>query len=181
MLELRKFERADFDRLIGWVPDARFLLQWAGTLLKWPLDKAQLDKHLEDTKGEKPKRYAFKAIRVSDNKPIGHVEVDFINYDKSTAMLSRVLIGEPENRGKGYGLEMVRLAVDFAFNHICLNAINLGVFDFNKAAISCYKRIGFKEFDLREEYNLKEENLRIKFENEYWNALMMKLKKEDYA
>lgn len=181
MLELQKFGGSDFDQLINWIPNERFLLQWAGPLLKWPLNEAQLDKHLEETKGNKPKRYAFKAVRISDNKVIGHIEVDFINYDRLTGMLSRVLIGDPKDCGKGYGTEMIKLAVDFGFKKIFLSEIHLGVFDFNKPAISCYRKIGFKECDFKQEYNLKEEDTRIRFKNEYWQDLMMKLKKDDYV
>ena len=179
MLELRKFGRSDFDRLISWVPDARFLMRWAGPIFTWPLDKAQLGKHLEDAKGKKPKRYAFKAVRISDNKAIGHVEVDFIDYNKSSGVLSRVLIGNPEERGRGYGAKMIKLAVDFGFNKISLGRIHLAVFDFNKPAISCYKKIGFRKYDFKREHNLEEEP-QVKFEDEYWKLIYMKLRKEDY-
>ncbi len=67
MLELQKFEKLDFDRLIGWIPDERFLVQWAGPLFTWSLDDGQLDNYLKETKGEKPKRYVFKAVQIADN------------------------------------------------------------------------------------------------------------------
>lgn len=180
MLELRKFEKTDFDRLISWVPDERFLIQWAGPLFTWPLDEAQLDKYLRETEGEKPKRYVFKAIRMADNEVVGHVEFDYINYEESTGTLSRVLIGEPKNRRKGYGTEMIKLAIDFAFDKICLSRINLAVFDFNEPAISCYEKTGFREYDFKKEPDRKKEP-RIKFRNEYWKCIMMKLRKEDYC
>jgi hypothetical protein len=39
MLELRPFTEDDCDRLIGWVPDGRFLMLWAGPGYSWPLFK----------------------------------------------------------------------------------------------------------------------------------------------
>ena len=43
MIELQKFGRADFARLIGWVSDRPFMVQWAGPVIfRFPLDEAQL-------------------------------------------------------------------------------------------------------------------------------------------
>ena len=171
MLELQKFESPDFDRLISWIPDERFLGQWAGRLFIWPLDKTQLAKYLEETEGAKPKRYAFKAICISDKKVVGHIEVDLVDYEKSIGTLSRVLIGDPEDRGKGYGTEMIKLAIDFAFNKISLSRIELAVFDFNGPAISCYEKLGFKKHAFRV----------VEFGSESWNSISMRLAREDHA
>jgi RimJ/RimL family protein N-acetyltransferase len=172
MLELQKFERKDFDRLISWIPDERFLVQWAGPIFNWPLDKVQLDKYLEETKGEKPKRHVFKAVRIADDKVVGHLEVGPVDYEKSTGILSRVLVGEAEDRRNGYCKEMIKLAVGFCFNRISLSRINLAVFDFNEAAISCYKKAGFNKYEIKEKA--------VKCGKECWNVIMMKLRKEDY-
>jgi RimJ/RimL family protein N-acetyltransferase len=173
MLELQKFEKSDFGRLIGWIPDERFLVQWAGPLFTWPLDEQQLDKYVKDTKGEKPKRYIFKAVHLADDKVIGHIEIGPVDHENSIGILSRVLIGKSGNRRKGYGKEMIKLAVDFGFNRISLSRINLAVFDFNEAAISCYKKAGFSKYELKEKA--------VKCGNECWNVIMMNLRKKDYA
>ena len=36
MIKLRKFEETDIARLIGWIPDARLLRQWAGHQYQYP-------------------------------------------------------------------------------------------------------------------------------------------------
>ncbi|MDF2520579.1 MAG: acetyltransferase [Clostridia bacterium] len=54
-----------------------------------------------------------------------------------------IFIGKPENRGKGYGTEALKLFVDFAFMEMNLNRVQLLVFDFNKRAISSYEKVGF--------------------------------------
>ena len=172
MLKLQKFEKSDFDKLIGWLHDKRFLIQWAGPIFTWPLDEGQLDKYLKETKGGKPKRYIFRAINLAENRIIGHIEIGPIDYENSIGILSRVLIGEPKDRRSGYGMEMIKLAVGFGFNKISLSWINLAVFDFNEAAISCYKKVGFSEYELKEKT--------VKCGNECWDVIMMKLRKEDY-
>jgi RimJ/RimL family protein N-acetyltransferase len=170
MLELQKFETSDFDRLISWIPNEQFLIQTCGPLFKWPLDEAQLEKHLEQTESEKPTVYAFNAVIVPENTVIGHVEIIWIDYEKSNGMLGPILIGDPDLRGKGYGRKIAKLAVDFSFNSIGLNELYLWVFDFNTVAIRCYEKIGFKKCELKESIS--------KPGSKSWN---MKLRKEDYA
>ena len=172
MLELRTFEKADSDRLISWIPDARFLLRFAGPEYSFPLDKAQLEETIRKTREDNPKHYMFKVVHVLSDEVIGHIEIMRVNYEKRTAHLGRVLIGNPDDRGKGYGIEMVSLALHFAFNSIGLNELTLGVFDFNTPAIACYKGLGFKEYEFKE-------NARP-FEDEYWNLILMKLNKDDW-
>lgn len=172
MLQLRKFEEADFDRLISWIPNARFLWQWAGPTFTFPLDKAQLHEYMEGTAWQPPHKYIFTAVLVPENCAIGHVEIANINYQKQTAVLCRVLIGAPQMRGKSYGTEMVRQALAFAFQEIGLRLLILGVYDFNHGAIRCYEKLGFKRAVLREKAR--------RFEDEYWNLLVMRLKRADW-
>ena len=63
MVKLRKFEEADIHHLIGRIPDERFLQQWAGHQYHYPLDRAQLLKSLERTRGGKPSHFMFTACR----------------------------------------------------------------------------------------------------------------------
>jgi RimJ/RimL family protein N-acetyltransferase len=173
MFELQKFEKSDFDRLISWMPDEQFLIQTCGPLFKWPLDSEQLERHLKDAEGEKPTVYTFKVVHVQSNKIIGHVEIIWIDYEKSNGMLGPILIGDPKLRGKGYGREVAKLAVEFGFNNIGLNEIYLWVFEFNIAAIRCYEKIGFKKYDLKKSA--------LTLGNKSCSSMKMKLSKKDYS
>ena len=92
MIELRKFAPNDIPRLIKWIIDARFLLQWAGPLYKYPLDISQLMATFEKTRGENPPHFMFKAIHTQDQVIVGHVELMDVDYENRTAVLGRVLI-----------------------------------------------------------------------------------------
>ena len=173
MITLRKFEEVDIPLLVGWIPNARFLLQWAGPQYMYPLDKFQLLSTIEKTKGEKPSHFMFSACHQTGGAYIGHIELMSVDYEKKTAMLGRVLIGQTDYRGKGWGTVMIAEALKFGFNTLGLTEINLGVFDFNQSAIACYKKLGFSEYEFRE-------NAR-QFENERWNLMMMKLPKQIWA
>ena len=85
MIELRAFEETDIPRLLGWVPDARFLLQWAGPQYKFPLDASQLLQTLTTTRGDRPSCFMFKALRKAEGDVVGHIELMKINYDEGTA------------------------------------------------------------------------------------------------
>ena len=64
------------------------------------------------------------------------------------AMLG-IVIGEKSYWGRGFGQEAVRLLLDYGFNLLNLNNIMLGVFDFNRRAIECYRKVGFREIGRR--------------------------------
>jgi RimJ/RimL family protein N-acetyltransferase len=172
MIELQPFQKEDCDRLISWIPDARFLMQFAGPKYTFPLDRLQIYKTMEKTEGNEPSYYMFKAVLLPENKVIGHIELMNIDRQKSTTHIGSVIIGDPAIRGNGLGAEMINKAVDFAFNIIGVDEVTLSVYDFNKPAISCYKRSGF------EEYRFKSKGRR--FENEYWDMIVMRLKKKTW-
>jgi RimJ/RimL family protein N-acetyltransferase len=169
-IELRSFQEDDIPRLIGWVPDARFLLQWAGPFYQYPLDRAQLLATLERTKGEQRLHYMFAAVDPALSRVVGHIELMSIDYEKRIAMLGRVLIGEADGRGKGLGKAMTAQVLDYGFNQLGLREIQLGVFDFNRAAIRCYEKLGFSQYEFRKDAR--------QFEGEFWSLIMMKLSKD---
>ena len=60
-----------------------------------------------------------------------------------------IFIGEPEERGKGYGTEATRLMLDYAFTALGLNNLMLKVYEFNLAGQHAYRKAGFKEIGRR--------------------------------
>lgn len=55
-----------------------------------------------------------------------------------------IFIGDSEYRGKGYGSEALSIFMDHMFNQINMNSISLLAFEYNKRAIKCYEKLGFK-------------------------------------
>lgn len=62
-----------------------------------------------------------------------------------------IFIGDKKHWGKGYGEDALKLLLDYGFSLLNLNNISLGVYSFNKRAIECYKKVGFKEIGVRRE------------------------------
>ncbi len=81
-------------------------------------------------------------IEKLDGTVIGKCGTGHIDWKNSCATIW-VFIGKDENRGKGYGTEALTLFVDFIFQEMNMNRIQLLVFGFNDRAIASYKKIGF--------------------------------------
>jgi RimJ/RimL family protein N-acetyltransferase len=87
----------------------------------------------------------FFAIRkTADPTIIGYVQIGGINPVHRSAELG-IRIGAESNRGQGCGKEALGLAVEFCWNHLNLNRVQLVVFKHNHRAIAAYKAIGFKK------------------------------------
>ena len=100
-------------------------------------------------------KYQFAIVRLEDDKLIGNCGIQEIEQLRQCAEVG-LFIGDEENRNKGYGEEVLNLLLGYGFDYLNLNNIMLKVFSFNERAISCYKKIGFKEIGRRRQcYYLK--------------------------
>jgi len=93
-------------------------------------------------------------IVLNDDTLIGHISLHDIDHLNRTAFFG-IVIGEAEQRGKGYGTEAVRLILSYGFNQLNLNNIMLSVHADDYPAIACYKKIGFKDAGRRREWVFK--------------------------
>lgn len=170
---LAPFEREDIPDLIRWVPDARFLMQWSGTSFSWPLDRKQMEHYQQRGLNEPGKTFNFTARTVEDGRRIGHVSLANVEASRQkTGRLCRVLIGPGEARNRGLGQAMVEAVVDFGMDELGLESIDLVVYDFNKSAIRCYEKVGFK----RHRFLPKAR----RFQDEKWNILIMQIGRKDW-
>lgn len=170
MLTLAPFTLADCDRLIGWVPDARFLLQWAGPAYTFPLTREQLAHTFALTQQTPPAHLMFKLCETPGGRVLGHIELMGLNSAERRAHIGRVLI-DPAARGHGLGSTMMTLLIRHAFGPLGLDTLTLSVFTFNMPAIACYERLGFVTI----------EKLPPRpFENETWDVLRMQLTKSKF-
>jgi RimJ/RimL family protein N-acetyltransferase len=139
MIALEPFTTGDIDRLIAWVPDETFLLQWAGPTLAWPLTREQFEREIKALTPHGPHRM-YRAVK--DLTTVGHIEIKSIDTKHANAMLGRILVA-PSARGQGLGLPIVSEALRVCFGELKLHRVGLRVFTQNKIAIACYKRAGF--------------------------------------
>lgn len=86
----------------------------------------------------------FTIFEKSTGRPIGNTGIGFDFRNRSGNF--GICIGEADCRGKGYGTEATRLMLDFAFTAHGIHNVMLVVYEFNRGAIRCYEKAGFKEF-----------------------------------
>jgi RimJ/RimL family protein N-acetyltransferase len=142
-LELRRFGREDYRLLIEWVPTLEALKQWAGLNFRFPLDEPQLDAYLDGENADPPIRRVYKAVELVNGETAGHIALNHLDFANRSATVSRVMVA-PGLRRKGLGTRMVEKILEVGFEELKLHRIELAVFDFNRSAIACYEKVGFK-------------------------------------
>lgn len=116
--------------------------------------------------------YHFAIIRRDNNELIGNVSLFNISHISRNADIG-IFIGEEDNRGKGYGSEAMRILLKFGFETLNLNNILLRFFAFNKNAIACYEKLGFKKIgERRSSYFVR---------GQYHNEVFMDILAEEFA
>lgn len=90
------------------------------------------------------KQANFAIVTLESDELIGTISIENINNTHRRGTLG-IFIGEEKYQDKEYGMEAIKLILDFGFNYMNLQNIKLNVIEFNERAIACYKKCGFKE------------------------------------
>lgn len=93
-------------------------------------------------------QYQFAIVKLEDDILIGNCGINGLDQLRQCAEIG-IFIGDEENRNKGYGAEALNLLLDYCFDYLNVNNVMLKVFSFNERAISCYRKLGFKEIGRR--------------------------------
>lgn len=100
------------------------------------------------------KNMTFCILNKKTKEPVGDINLFDSEEFKGKPEIS-ILIGN--HAGKGFGTEASKLLINFAFEKLKLNEINLSVYQDNIPAIGLYKKLGFKTIgEIRDEDNRKE-------------------------
>ncbi len=157
---------------MSWITSQESMVQWSGNTFTYPLNEEQLEKYIQGSEGENPRRKILKAVDSETGTYIGNITLEMKDPGTKKAAIACVLVGDTAYRNKGIGEIMVRETVKIAFQQLGLETITLNVYTFNKSAIRCYEKVGFVIEGLNP-------NSR-KWGNEYWEAYKMKLTTEEF-
>lgn len=147
MIRLRPFKLTDIEYLLNWNTDECAFAQWCANKFSYPLTREQLllyyQKYENDDTG-----WIMTALD-EEGTPVGHILMRMADYKKKSIHFGFIIV-DSQIRGKGFGKEMVALALKYSFEILKVNQVTLGVFDNNPAGHYCYKAAGFKDIKYHE-------------------------------
>jgi RimJ/RimL family protein N-acetyltransferase len=144
-ITLRRLERGDLEHIRRWLDDPELRTLIGATA---PMSEGEAEKWFEHVDSD-PSRIWY-AIVTDDDTVVGEAGLLRLVPEWRTTDMT-IIVGEPSQRGKGYGSETGRLLLDFAFNYLGLHRVAIGVVGFNERALSFWKRLGFREEGLQRE------------------------------
>ena len=131
----------DYEFLSKWIDNERTHAFWCANRLSYPITQKSFHDFLEKISMD----WTDSAYVATENN--GQVIGFFcysINTKDNIGFLKFVIIDNTK-RGKGYGKEMLNLALLYAFQITGAKAVKLNVFDENTLAKQCYEKVGFVE------------------------------------
>ncbi|MBQ9482693.1 MAG: GNAT family N-acetyltransferase [Ruminiclostridium sp.] len=159
----------DFDTIKGWITDRREHALWCADRFAFPIERDNFAAVLNDH----AQQHGDCTFVATDD---GGKQVGFfcysLNLGTNEGMLRFVMV-DPAERGKGYGKEMLGLAVKYAFDITKADAVQLMVFDANPAARKCYESVGFTERSVTDGA--------FTFGDEEWGRVNMVMKKNEQS
>jgi len=129
-----------------WTHDAEYIRMLSVDNAR-PLAPSQLIKKYETIEKEmdEDKNLFYFTIRMlSDDRLIGFSKLYRVEWSNGTALI-QLGIGDPADRNKGYGSEVLNLMLRFAFAEINLFRLTAYIPEYNKAAMYVFKKMGFIE------------------------------------
>jgi RimJ/RimL family protein N-acetyltransferase len=118
----------------------------------------------------KPERHQFTVRTLAEDKLIGFFGL-YVDVIHSDAMVG-IGIGERDFWSKGYGTDMMKLCLRYAFLELGLERVSLGVFEYNPRAVRAYEKAGF-----RVEGRTRQDTLR---EGKRYDSLWMGMLREEW-
>ncbi|MEE0867161.1 MAG: GNAT family protein [Clostridia bacterium] len=140
MLRLRPYKKCDAKQIVSWINDERIFRLWCIDRYKnYPISAEDMNEYYENTSFE-DNFYPMTAF--DETGAVGHLLMRFTDENKKILRFGFVIIN-PLARKKGYGQEMIRLALKYAFEILKTEKVTIGVVDSNLAAYNCYIKAGF--------------------------------------
>lgn len=154
-MRIRPYFNKDFDVISRWITDERSHALWCANLMPYPLERKGFDDLLQQAEerfGDSP----FVAT-TDEGKVVGFFCFS-VNLNTNEGMLKFVVVDDTI-RNMGYGSEMLKLAVRYAFEIANADVVQLNVFPENPGAKKCYLKVGFRERALTENaFSYKDES-----------------------
>ncbi len=135
---LRRMERDDLEQVHRWLSDTELCglighsgVSSMGEIEAW-FDRASAD----------PARRWYAVATSDGDRVIGEAGLLRLDEGWRTTDMS-IIIGERDEWRKGYGSEVGRILLDFAFNYCGVHRVAVGVVGFHEPALRFWEKLGF--------------------------------------
>lgn len=145
-LRLRQYKPCDAEKIVGWIKDEEALRKWSSDRFgDFPINSEDINNKYLKNNGDcmEPDNF-YPLVAFDDSGVVGHLILRYTDAEKKIIRFGFVIVDDTK-RGKGYGKQMLILAIKYAFDIFGAEKITLGVFDNNEPAYFCYKAAGFME------------------------------------
>ena len=152
MIRLRPYKPSDAHHLLKWWEgaDEETFIKWSCGKFDYPLSMDQLERHFEQWCIREEKGWLMTALDEAGT-PVGHFIMRLADYETGHIHMGFIVV-TPDARGKGYGKEMIRQALKYAFEILGMKRVTLGVFENNPQAKACYEGVGFRVTSYVDDY-----------------------------
>lgn len=160
MLRLRPYKACDAETIIPWINDERTFYKWsADRYKKYPITADDMNAFYDASAFSDG---FFEMTAFDETGAVGHLIMRFTDEEQKILRFGFVIVDDTK-RGKGYGKQMLKLAMKYAFEILMVDKITIGVFENNESACHCYLSVGFRDTGrvecypiLGEEWNCRE-------------------------
>lgn len=148
-VRLRAYTRDDLAAARDFINDVEVASQLISGII-FPMRPDDEIQFYESLSSKSTTGYSMAIETIDDGAYIGGCGVFNISSKNRNGLVG-IFLGK-EYCGMGHGTDALGTLVDFCFLELNLNKVGLTVFSFNKRAIRCYEKLGFKtEGVLRQE------------------------------
>lgn len=163
---LRAIEREDLEFLRKMMNDEnleKYVVGWS-----LPISKYEQEKWFEKQVGDKDN---LKFIAEVDGEPIGLATITNIDW-KNRKACHGVKLYSDDVKGKGYGTDIVKTIMKYAFEELQINKLYSTILEYNEASLRLYKKCGWEQEGVLKESVYKN--------NRYINEIVIGILKEQY-
>ncbi len=141
-IELRRISIEDADATyLSWLNDDE-VTRGLETIVK-PYSLEMLHRYVTEIIANE-NSYMFMVVDVESGKKIGTTKIHNVSKKNGTCNIG-LMIGDKNFWAKGYGGDIYRTAVDFAFTQLGIRKIWEMVHSDNTASLAMFRKIGFEE------------------------------------
>jgi RimJ/RimL family protein N-acetyltransferase len=164
---LRAFTRADLPAFRRWWDDfavTRFMESG------WRPSTEAITGAFFDTVERGDRAIVF-AVETAAGRLIGSCGLYEIFWPGRRAEL-RIMLGEPDEHGKGHGTRATRMLVEYAFRRANMEVVHLGVNADNEAGVRAYEKAGFVQEGRRRRF--------VYADGAYHDAIVMSILRDEF-